>query len=515
MKRYLLLSFVTSILLVSNANAKSMYKQFNQLKSDVSSLMEEVQALKESNVALEKEILLEQKKRDDLLNSLREQTASSESEGSEFTDVNEIREDINNLSKKVNGNHLKLLADFRTSVDSLAYTMADGSKESNSAFLTNRLWIDLHWRANKHITFSSQLAYNKAFGGRSAIAAHGFEEFDWVASENPYNSEIRLRSAYFLYINDTFLGADIPWTFSIGRRPSTNGQLINLRDDIRASNPLGHAINVEFDGLSTKFSLANTLGVEGMYVRLCAGRGLSNAKERFSYAPYAEDDNKTKNIDLAGIIFVPYSDGQYSIQSQFYTARNLIDLVDPTNQASGFKTVGNLYSGTVSFMVDGIGDGWSDFTDFMLFFFSASFTQTDPQFDEKMLGSSKKELGYSLWSGVQFDSLVSDAGRWGLEYNYGSQYWRSMTYAEDTLAGSKMAVRGSAYEVYFTEPLVEESFSMQLRFTYMDYAYTGSNGFFGDTTGIPFSMDEAKQLGFGAMAVDSAMDVRVYLRYKY
>lgn len=515
MKKYLLFLFTLSVLLAPTLNAKSMYKQFTKLQENVEFLVDEVEALKESNIALEKELLSEQKKRADLLEKLSHSLPSSKAEEIEPSVLNEVRDDVDELARKINGNHLKLSADFRTSVDSLYYTMADGTTQSNSTFMSNRLWLDMHYRANKNMTFSSQLAVNKAYGARSGIRSSAFEDFDWIASENPYNSELRLRSAYFLYINDSFLGSDIPWTFSVGRRPSTNGQLINLRDDVKASNPLGHAINVEFDGLSTRFSLSHLTNVEGMYLRFCAGRALSNAKERFSVTPYAEDNNQTKNIDLAGFIFVPYNNGQLSIATQFFTARNLIDVINLQNSASGFKTVGNLYSETFSLKLDGIGDGWSDFTDFMLFFLSASMTQIDPQNGEKMLGSKQSELGYSIWSGLQFDSLLSDDGRWGVEYNYGSQYWRAVTYGEDTLAGSKIAVRGSAYEFYMTEPLVEESLSMQLRFTYMDYAYTGSNGFFGDTTGTPYSMSEAVLGGFGAMAVDSAMDARLYLRYKF
>lgn len=514
MKKYLLLSLTASMLFVPDISAKSMYKQFNQLKGDVEFLVEEVQALKESNIALEKELLSEQQKRIELQKQLNS-SSSSVMEDVDVSVLDDLRDEVDELAKNVNGNHLKLSADFRTSVDSLYYKMADGSIESNNAFLSNRLWLDAHWRANKHMTFSSQLAYSKAFGARSGIKSSGFEDFDWIVGENPYHSELHLRSAYFLYINDSFLGTDIPWTFSLGRRPSTNGSLINLRDDLKATNPLAHAINVEFDGMSTKFVLSRITDVEGMYVRLCVGRGLSNARERFSFAPYSTDDNQTKNIDLAGVIFVPYSNGQFTVESQIYTARNLIDVANPQNQSAGFKTVGNLYSETLSMKIDGIGDGLSDFTDFMLFFFSISMTQTDPQLNEKMLGSSRSELGYSIWSGVQFDSLISDTGRWGAEYNYGSRYWRSMTYGEDTLAGSKIAVRGSAYELYFTEPLVSRSFSMQLRLTYLDYSYAGSNGFFGDTTGTPYSMAEAVKGGFGAMTVDSAIDARLYLRYKF
>jgi len=71
------------------------------------------------------------------------------------------------------------------------------------------------------------------------------------------DNTLKVRQAYWLYLGDSAFGLDMPWTFSIGRRPSTNGFLANLRDDDPAQSPLGHIINVEFDGLSSKLDLSN------------------------------------------------------------------------------------------------------------------------------------------------------------------------------------------------------------------------------------------------------------------
>jgi hypothetical protein len=101
-----------------------------------------------------------------------------------------------------------------------------------------------------------------------------------------------------------------------------------------------------------------------------------------------------------------------------------------------------------------------------------------------------------------------------LEFNHGSNYWRPITYGEDTLIGSKIAARGDAYEVYFTEPLVKDILTFQLRYTYIDYDYSGSNGFFGSMTGTPMSMDQA--IGMVRFyVVDKAQDIRAYIRYKF
>ena len=118
---------------------------------------------------------------------------------------------------------------------------------------------------------------------------------------------------------------------------------------------------------------------------------------------------------------------------------------------------------------------------------------------------------------------MSEEGKWGLEYNKGSKYWRSITYAEDTNIGSKLAARGDAYEIYFTEPLVEDILSLQVRYTYVDYKYAGSNGFFGNTSGDSREISDVMMVPDGSGGyvngasnyVDTAQDIRFYLRYRY
>ena len=103
-------------------------------------------------------------------------------------------------------------------------------------------------------------------------------------------------------------------------------------------------------------------------------------------------------------------------------------------------------------------------------------------------------------------------GRFGLEYNHGSKYWRPFTYGEDTLAGSKIATRGSAIEAYWSQPIIDNVFSMQVRYTQMNYDFTGSGGFFGDGgAAYDIDSDEAKMMN----SVEKASDLRVYFRYRY
>jgi len=516
MNKPLLLSLAAATILGSSLNAETMYERIQMMELQMKQMKQELDTLKakqEEQVALDNEEKI-----------IKTQSTDDEDDEDDEDSVEEkladLQENITRLNKNTNGNHLKFGVDYRFAIENIHYKMADGSTAKNDAFMTNRLWVNMDWAATKNLSFHGQLAYNKAFGQRSYNNSLGynFENFDWIANENAYDDVLRVRSVYFLYRNDEFLGSDVPWTFSVGRRPSTNGHLINLRDDDPASSPMGHTINVEFDGMSAKFGLENIVGVDGMYVKFCAGRGMSNAKQKFSPTPYADDITAEPNIDLAGLIFVPYSDGQYSVNTQYYYANNLIDQVfNPTTGAplNQFYTVGGLHSFTANFIANGIGDEITDFLDDTIFFISGAMSVTDPDSDKSMLGApaGESKTGYSVWVGTQFPSLISEDGRWGLEYNHGTQYWRSITYAEDTNIGSKIATRGDAYEAYFTEPLVDEILSLQIRYTYIDYKYAGSNGFFGATTGN--AMKISSDMPNAQNYVDKAQDIRFYLRYKY
>lgn len=559
MNKPLLLSLAAVALLGTNLNAQTMYERFEAMEKEMTKLKQEIATLKsaksvkptkkvgeeaESDAEDDEAVASKDKESTDKEEVVSEDkgkkattvAASSEDEeeeGGEEIASNEDRlfeleEAVSELNRNTSGSHLKFQVDYRFAIENMDYEMADGSKAKNDAFMTNRLWIDMGYKATNNLSFIGQLAYNKAFGERSGTAQSfpSWENIDWIANENAYDDKIRVRTAYFLWQEQEFFGLDIPWTFSIGRRPSTGGQLVNLRDDDHANSPSGHTINVEFDGLSSQFTLNKEWGTS---VKLCLGRGMSNAAPKFATAPYAEVDTENTSIDIAGLIFTPFDNKQYKFSTMYYYAENLIDAhlelvdnpatpaVDPTPTPDGtFDTVGGLHSAAAYFNVNGIGKGWSDFLDDTTFFASYAVSVTNPNNDSAnlvlngMLGSTEMETGTSIWVGTQFPSLLTDNGKWGLEFNHGSKYWRPITYGEDTNIGSKLAARGDAYEAYFTEYLVDDILSMQLRYTYINYDYTGSNGFFGNSSGTP-----TKIVNGMANTVESAQDIRLYIRYRY
>ncbi len=456
--------------------------------------------------------------------------------------------------------NIKFDVDFRTSYDNLQYESVGGVKYKNDALYSNRLWLNMGYAPTDTMIFKGQLAYHKAFGASpinpSSAAGYpqrgmGYDSFDWISSETLNDDKVRVREAYWLWTPK--LG-DFDFTASVGRRPSTNGYLANIReDDDHAKSPSGHVINMEFDGAS--FGVKTDLLLPGMLFKVCLGRGLTNAKawaneadstlanqSMASTSPnYIDDKDALDTVDMAGFIFVPYNDGQYSVQTTWYRGFNVpgmymtdydfsgtpMDMSDDV-QTWAMKNSGDMDGMAISMQAKGIGDGISDFLDDTTLFASFAWSKSHPSTKNgrtpsadmalsmlgrsgNMMGSDKSETGNSIWLGASMPNLTG--GKFGLEWNKGSKYWRPFTYGEDTLIGSKLAARGNAYEAYWTQPLIDDVFSMQVRYTYIKYDYTGSNGFFGDG-GTPYSMAEAKANPY-MDPIETASDLRVYFRYRY
>jgi hypothetical protein len=443
------------------------------------------------------------------------------------TEISKLKKDLKKQKNTLNEvkahdatDNIKWNVDLRTAIDSINYDMADGAKYEKKDLMGLRLLLGMEYAPDAHNIFKGKLSMNKAFGADLGVTptsnspfgmrGTGMDTVDWVTNQALTNGNLRVKEAFWLYLGDKAFGADIPWTMSIGRRPSTNGFLANIRENDNPQSPLGHIINVEFDGLSSKLDLSNITGVTGMSFKLCTGQGSTNAKPLFSQndsTSYSNDDLGLKDIKLAGFIFEPYNDGQFIFKTTAFRAYDLPGystsemmgaMMDPTYNPK-MSQGGDLTGAALSVLIDGLTENgyWSKAKAFG----SVAFSKTHPKNGEYMLGMDptmtpmpvgdylgKGKSGHSIYVGAQVPVLEN--GNFGIEYNKGSQYWKSFTYGEDTMIGSKLAARGAAKEAYFTWNF-SESLSFQVRYTKVNYDYTGSNGFFG-AEGAPMKISDVK-----------------------
>jgi len=412
--------------------------------------------------------------------------------------------------------NIKWSLDFRTAYDNLNYKYRDDAKTasgkpdstnagksySNSALWTSRLWLGMSAKATDNLFFFGQIAAYGYWGAENT----GHSDNGWRGSSRPHDATIRVREANFVYN----FGQDwaVPMTISVGRRPSSMGFLANHRDgDAKSGTPLAHITNMEVDAAMVKFNFEEVL-LPGSWLRMVYGRAhdpvsVSMGTTQKGSTPYIDPENPATDDAPVDFFIFPmsiYNDGSNNVMAQYGFILNSkgvnIQGPKPIKKAGA----GTTHMAALSYQLDGLGED-SDFLDGSTIFASAAMTMTDPDSGYEMLGSTDGETGYSFWAGFIFPDMFTDGGRIGLEYNWGSEYWTPMTWAEDTIVGSKIATRGSAYEAYWNIPIVGKNLTAQLRYTYLDYDYRANTTCYWDDP-------EDKNL-------DYSQDFRAYLRYRY
>jgi hypothetical protein len=123
--------------------------------------------------------------------------------------------------------------------------------------------------------------------------------------------------------------------------------------------------------------------------------------------------------------------------------------------------------------------------------------------------SSDKEEGYGVYVGLQ---IPAPAGKLGLEYNYGSEFWTPFTQAQDDMIGSKLATRGQVGEAYYIIDINPNMF-IKVGGLYYDYEYTGS----GSPVGTPHKIEDVQNgTAFSMLpAVDKAWDGYASMTIKF
>ncbi len=385
---------------------------------------------------------------------------------------------ISSVKKMAAKDNIKFGVEFRNTVENLSYDdKKNNQTDRNPSLLTSRLFLNMAASPMDGLTFQGKLAVYSTWG--SHIFVEDAPLKDWSASSKATDTVMRIKEAYFVY--NTQLGEQ-PISVSIGRRPSTNGFLANYRENEEESgSPLAHITNMEVNGAMVKLDWDRF--VTGAYTKLVYGRAHTgemqtvygdNSAARF---PYAEDPYSTgyedDNVDFFVMPGSAYNNGQYNLMYQWAHIFNTKGKNLNTGTIKGAAGVADLYA--LSLKVDGIGEEISDFLDNTTVFASVAYTNYNAKAGNSIIGSDDggSKSGQSIWIGAIIPDMITESGKLGFEYNHGSKYWTPMTWAEDTAIGSKIAVRGDAYEMYWNFNLFGAKFlPSQIRYTYVQHDYT-------------------------------------------
>nr|WP_321267212.1 DUF3373 family protein [uncultured Sulfurimonas sp.] len=391
--------------------------------------------------------------------------------------------------------NIKFGIDFRNAVDVLEYKNNDtGEKYTNDSLLSSRLFLTMKSSPMDGLVFVGKLGVYSTWG--SELFESASEAKDWSASSRASDTVMRIKEAYFVYSNK--LGSQ-PYALSIGRRPSSDGFLANFREnEPQAGSPLAHITNMEVNGLMLMLNWDRF--VPGSYSKFVYGRahtgeghgvyGESTTDFRYPYADTTGSGKEDEDVDFFVFLGDAYNNGQYQLMYQwahiFDTKGKALNGASADSTATktspnyDARVVNKAASGSAELLslglkVDGVGNEINDFLDSTVLFASVAYTQYDAKSGHSILGSSDggNVDGNSFWLGAIIPDMITEDGKFGFEYNQGSKNWTPMTWAEDTAMGSKIAVRGQAYEAYWNFNLFgAKNLPSQVRYTYAQHDYT-------------------------------------------
>ncbi len=377
--------------------------------------------------------------------------------------------------------NIKFGIDFRNAVDVLDYKDNEtGETASNNSLLTSRLYLTMAAAPMEGLIFKGKLAIYSTWGSHLYVEDKGLK--DWSASSKATDTVMRVKEAYFVYSTDI---GEQPISLSIGRRPSSNGFLANYRENEgEPGSPLAHITNMEVNAAMVRLGWDRF--VAGAYTKFVYGRahsgettGVYSIGHTTPWGPNAKEDGDDENVDFALVLGDAYNNGQYQIMYQWahiFDTKGLniaANLADPAKGKAAAAGEADLLS--LGLKVDGIGDEISDFLDETTVFISGAYTNYNAKGGYSLLDSEDggSQDGTSVWAGIIIPDMITDNGRIGFEYNHGSKYWTPMTWAEDTAIGSKVAVRGDAFEAYWNFDLFGVKYlPTQIRYTYAQHDYT-------------------------------------------
>jgi uncharacterized protein DUF3373 len=423
---------------------------------------------------------------------------------------------------------------------------AEDQSVSNDALFTSRIRIDLKAKPTRSLSFVGRLSAAKVFGDSTGVkwfnGGPNAVTMDGNVHSTGSDSALRVERAFFTYFGDM---GEVPYHFSLGRRPALGGAPADFSiSSVVGGSPMAHGINWQFDGASLGFNLSEATGIPGANFKLCWGVGFesgvgSGNSYSMDYNSEVDDmqfggwianlyeDEHTKIINMyahafdvtdgfTGLVVMPFTlngqdfngDGKYDQYQLNANTGGFISRVEPS------ANIGSL--DIVTLLGQSQFDQVGFFVDVALSHARPSGISANPllQFlgTDALLNSNGEQTnrtGYSVWAGIKTE-LPWEATI-GFEYNWGSEYWIAFTGGEDNPAGSKLATRGSVYELFYNHPMVDNKLILSLGAQYYDYDYSGS----GNPMGAPVAIEDLTALDTFLPVTESMWNYYMNLVYRW
>ncbi len=380
-------------------------------------------------------------------------------------------------------------------------THVDGYKANNHIMYTDRLRLNIDADVADNVSFAGRLSMYKAWGDSTGVQVFNGQpnsiDIDGNTVGTPNSDILRVERAYFTWKDISGL----PIYLSIGRRPSTGGPPLNLRQgEMRGGTPMGTLIDFQFDGATFGWHIG-----DHTTLRACYGVGYESGFGNGEVLQQPAD--RLKDASFFGLNLDLWSSDSMLLQATVARAFDVTDgfnglVVLPNNPVTGqavgapvvmrFTPSANLGDIDIAGIVLMRRDGPFDW------FVNYNWMSSNPNPVTTPFGglfSDPFEMpsshnGSMFYLGARY-SFNDENTMVGLEYNHGSKYWFNFTPAQDDIIAPKTNTRGDVMEAYLIHKIARR-FMLKLDYINYSYDYSGS----GWHIGAPKKLDATPILGF-------------------
>ncbi|HEU4402594.1 MAG TPA: DUF3373 family protein, partial [Candidatus Polarisedimenticolia bacterium] len=373
----------------------------------------------------------------------------------------------------------------------------------NDIAYTTRLRLNMKAEVDEHFSFSGRLAMYKIWGDSTGVQVFNGQpnsiDFDGTTTSVPNSDVVRVDRAYFDWKN---IGGS-NWYLSLGRRPSTGGPPLEIRENrLRGGTPLGHVVDFQFDGATFGYTFKK---MPGAIYRFCYGLGFESGFGSADQLRAPAD--RLSDVHFGGLNLDLYASERMFLQATVLRAWHVTDgfnglVVMPFDPVTGIPAPGpavlrftpsaNLGNIDLGAILMERQDGAFHYFVSLAGMKSHAENITTPfggLFSDPF-EAPRDHSASSLYAGARWD-LLKGKSQVGVEYNHGSKYWFNFTHAADDLVLSKLATRGEVWEIYYNQALGPK---VQFRLSALDYRYEYSGS--GWHLGAPKRLDDMPILGF-------------------
>ena len=449
---------ITSLLLALSLNA------MDSRDLAIEKLLKEVELLKKSVSDLKRNQIIVQK-----------------NQSKDESYVDELYDFTENIETRTLEDKLKFGIAFKTSIDNFSKTYADGHKVNTNNIWSSKLMLNVKADITSDMKFYSRLSMFKYWGGG---IKHPYSYYDNIQGRVPADSSLYVERAYLDWLFNKH--SYIPMAITIGRQPSGDGPSHQFKDDTaRKATYSALLYDGAADGIVFTLDVSKLISNKSSFFRFGYAKGFGYTEDSTTVgnAYIGASDNDIKDTNVYGLFFdttIPNIKNSL-IQLSYSKIDNII-----ANQLDKEENVNigdvNMYGAMVE--IKNLKNSNIDL------FLHYGHIETNPNTQTyKTYGgllSSADDLssksGDAFWVGSRYGFGDKQKYKIGLEYNHGSKNWISLTQGSFDLC-NKLSTRGEAFEAYGMYK-VNRYANIRLGYINIDYNYTGSGWFIGESTNI-------------------------------